>query len=82
MGKTKIIVAFGIVSTFVLGVVIAPVPSLAGENCMAKLVGSKAVAPGFRLQRPNLPTDRQTQSAGPLRRGFGHISSTSLPRTQ
>jgi hypothetical protein len=47
VGRKQIIVAFGIFSTFILGVVSAPVSSLAGGNCMAKLVGSAAVAPGF-----------------------------------
>jgi hypothetical protein len=47
MRRTQIIVALWIFSTFVLGAVIAPMSSLAGGNCMAKLVGSTAVAPGF-----------------------------------
>ncbi len=47
MGRKQIVVAFGIISTLVLGVLSAPVSSLAGGNCMAKLVGSAAVAPGF-----------------------------------
>jgi hypothetical protein len=47
VGKRQIVVALGIFSTLVLGVATAPVSSLAGGNCMAKLVGSAAVAPGF-----------------------------------
>jgi hypothetical protein len=47
LGKKQIVVAFGIFSTFVLGVVSAPVSTLAGGNCMGKLVGSAAVAPGY-----------------------------------
>ena len=47
MRRKEIIVASGVFSVLVLGVMIAPAPSLAKGNCMAKLVGSAAVAPGF-----------------------------------
>jgi hypothetical protein len=47
MRRTKSILASGVFSMLVLGVVIAPAPAPAGGNCMAKLVGSAAVAPGF-----------------------------------
>ncbi len=45
--RTKIAVASRIFSILVLGAAIAPAPLLAGGNCMAKLIGSAAVAPGF-----------------------------------
>jgi len=45
--KTTIVIVSGVFSMLALGVLIAPAASLAGGNCMAKLIGSAAVAPGF-----------------------------------
>ena len=45
--RTQVVIAFAVFSTLVLGIVTAPASSLAGGNCMAKLVGSSAIAPGF-----------------------------------
>jgi hypothetical protein len=45
--RTQFVLALGIFLTVVLGVITSPVSLLAGGNCMAKLVGSAAVAPGF-----------------------------------
>jgi hypothetical protein len=45
--RTQIIVAICILTMSVVGVIAAPVPLLAGGNCVGKLVGAAAVAPGF-----------------------------------
>lgn len=70
----------------VLGVLIAPAPSLASGNCMAKLVGSDAVAPGYNCNVTFSDGSSETQCwtfASGFRSQFFDIltetSTTELP---